>query len=182
MILSFPGDQGLFSTLQERLCNPDTKSRLRLSTSVHSFLDDFRCLTATMSERPTKIAELLPQAPLTIGTTDASGTGMGGIHFIPQPGGSIQLCLCCQLIPTELNTRLVTDANPIGDITTSNLELAATITHDDVLAHYVNIWERTTNNLHENKAAVYWKRKGSTTTSNAASYILHLQALHQRFH
>jgi hypothetical protein len=149
--LGLPGVQGLFSTLQEHLCHNDIKSRLRLiaSTSVHDFLDDFRCLTATLSERPTKIAELLPQAPSRIGASDSSVTGMGGIHFIPQPDRSIKPCIWNQLLPAEVTTRLVTGANPSGDIIISDLELAATVSHHDILAHYVGIHELTTNKLHE---------------------------------
>jgi hypothetical protein len=158
MTLGLPGAQGLFSTLQERLCNPDAKSHLRLSTIVHNFLDDFRCLTAMLSDCTTKIAELLPQAPLTIGASNASGTGMGGIHFIPHPDGSIQPCIWYQILPTELITRLVTNANPSGNITISDLELAVTITHRGILAHYINIWEQTTNNLHAHTSAVYWQQ------------------------
>jgi hypothetical protein len=182
MALGLSRAQGLFSTLRERLRHPDTKSRLRLSTSVHDFLDDFRCLAATLSERPTKIIELLPHSPLTIGASAALGTGMIGIHSSPQPDESIQPCLWCQLLPRELTTRLVTDTNPSGGITISDLELGVTVAHHEVLAHYVDIRERTTNNLHNNTSAVYWQRKGSTTTTKAAAYILHLQALHQWFH
>jgi hypothetical protein len=71
--LGLPGAQGLFSTLLEHLCHLSTKSRLRLITSDHNFLDGFRCLVATLAEHPAKITELLPQAPLTIGASDASG-------------------------------------------------------------------------------------------------------------
>jgi hypothetical protein len=172
MTLGLPRAQGLFSALQERLCHTDTKSHLHLSTSVHNFLDDVRCLAPTLSKRPTKIAELLPQASSMIGSSDALGTGMGGIHFTPQPDGSIQPCLWCQLLPTELTTWLVINDNPSGDITIIDLELAATVAHHDVLAHYINIREGTTNNLLDNTATVYWQRKGSTTTTKAAACIL----------
>jgi hypothetical protein len=87
-----------------------------------------------------------------------------------------------QLLTTELTIRLVTNANPGGNITISDLELAATVAHHDTLAHYADIGERTTNNLHDNTASVYWHRKSSTTTTKAASYILRLRALHQLFH
>jgi hypothetical protein len=89
-----PGAQGLFSTLQKRLRHPATKYHLHLSTSVNDFLDDFRCLAATLLERPTKIAELSPQALSTIGASDAAKDGMGGLHFILNPDGTVYPILC----------------------------------------------------------------------------------------
>jgi hypothetical protein len=91
MTLGLPGAHGLLSILQESLCHSDTKSHLRLVTSVHDFLDNFRCLVTTLSERPTKIAELLQQAPSTIDAGGASGKGMGGIHFTPSWMGASNL-------------------------------------------------------------------------------------------
>jgi hypothetical protein len=88
-----------------------------------------------------------------ISASDASETGMVGIHFIPQSNGSMQPF---KLLPTELTTWLGTDVKPSGNITISNLELAATVTHHDVLVHYVKIWEQTTNNLHDNASSLCW--------------------------
>jgi hypothetical protein len=107
---------------------------------------------------------------------------MVGVYFTLQPDRSIQPYLWRQLLPTELTTRLVTDANPSGDITISDLELAATVVHHGGIAHYIDIREGTTNNLHDNTLAVYWQQKVSTTTTKAAAYILCLQAIIQLTH
>jgi hypothetical protein len=50
-----------------------------------------------------------------------------------------------------------------------------------VLAQAVDICEKTTHNLYNNIAAVYWQRKGATTTLGPAAYLLRFQAFHQRF-
>jgi hypothetical protein len=42
MTIGLPGYQGLFGTLQERLRHTNNKYRIRLSTSVHDLLGDFR--------------------------------------------------------------------------------------------------------------------------------------------
>jgi hypothetical protein len=47
---------------------------------------------------------------------------------------------------------LVTDINPTGVLTISKFELAATVTHHDVLVHSVDLQERTTNDLHNTTA------------------------------
>jgi hypothetical protein len=174
MTIGLPGAQGIFSTLQERLRHPETKSRLRLSTSVHDFLDDFRCLAATLHERPTKITKLLPQAPSTIVTRDAAKDSMGGVNFLPNPNGTMKPVLWRHRFSEDIVARLVTDANPTGDLTISDLELAATVAHHDVLVQAIDLQERTNNNLHDNTAAIYWQREVSTTTTKAAAYIIRL--------
>jgi hypothetical protein len=68
-----------------------------------------------------------------------------------------------------------------GDITNSDLELAGSIAQNDILAQAVDVCERTTHNSYDNIAAVFWQRKGATTTLGPAAYLLRLQAFHQRF-
>ena len=72
-------------------------------------------------------------------------------------------------------------ANPKGSITNSDLELAGSIAHNDVLAQAADVREKTTHNSYDNIAAVFWQRKGATTTLGPAAFLLRLQALHQRF-
>jgi hypothetical protein len=181
MTIGLSGAQGLFNTLQERLQHPETKWRLHISKSVHDFLDDFLCLAATLHERPTKIAELLPHVPSTIGASDAANDRMGGVHFLSNPNGTMQPIIWRQRLSEDIIARLVTDANPTGDLTISDLEVAVTVAHHDVLVQAIDLRERTTNNLHDNTATMYWQRKGSTTTTKSTSYLIRLKALHQRY-
>jgi hypothetical protein len=109
-------------------------------------------------------------------------TTQGVVHFLPNPDGTMQPVLWKQSLPVDIIKRLVTDANPVGDITISDFELAATVDHHDMLVHAVDLLPRITNNLHYNTATVYWKRKGSTTTTKAEAYILRMQALLQCYH
>jgi hypothetical protein len=59
MLLGIPGARGLFSTLQHALRFPEAR-HIRLTSSVHDFLDDFRHLAHTLSLRPTRIIEVMP--------------------------------------------------------------------------------------------------------------------------
>jgi hypothetical protein len=79
---------------------------LRLTKTLHGFLDDFRWLAKDLTSRPTRIAELIPdQTPSTSGACDAAGTGMGGIHFVPTHDKIIPL-LWRQLFPAWVRDRL----------------------------------------------------------------------------
>ena len=185
MVLAIPGSRGMFSTLQTAFQHPDhTGRRLRLSTTVHDFLDDLRWLAAELGNRPTRIAETMATAPSSVGACDAAGTGMGGVIFLPSANHAspYHSILWREPFPVAIQRELQSDRNPTGSVTNSDLELAGTIAQHDVLAHVADVREHTLLNLHDNTPAVFWQRKGSTTTSGPAAYLLRLQAVHQRFH
>jgi hypothetical protein len=46
---------------------------------------------------------------------------MGGVNFLPNPNGTIQPVLWRQRFSEDIVARLVTDANPTGDLTISEL-------------------------------------------------------------
>jgi hypothetical protein len=182
MLLAFPGARGLFSTLQEAFRHPTADGRLKFSPALHDFLNNFRWLAHDLATRPTRIAELTPLPESTLGACDATGLGMGGVHFVPTPlDTQLQPYLWRVPFPPNICHALVSYSNPLGSITNSNLELACTIAHHDVLAHQADICKHTIHNLNDNTPATFWQRKGSTTTTKAATYLLLLQSLHQRF-
>jgi hypothetical protein len=169
--------------LQDAFRHPKTHGqRLQLNKHVHSFLQDFRWLARDLSQQMTHIHEIIPYHPSTLGTCDAAGMRMGGVRFLPTNDSAPQPILWRAPFPTAVVWQLVTSSNPAGTITNSDLELTGTIAQHDVLAHEVNIREHTIHNSHANTAVVYWQRIGSTSTTGPTAYLLHIQALHQRFH
>jgi hypothetical protein len=116
MVLVIPGGRGLFSVLQEVLRHKcDGGNRLRLTQAVHGALGDFRWLASDLERRPTRIVELIPtRQPATIGAQDAAGSGMGGVHFVPLPDGTIQPLLWRSPFKPRITNQLVTFANPSG--------------------------------------------------------------------
>jgi hypothetical protein len=182
MALAIPAAIGLFSVLQEALKSGDGK-RVRLTTHTHAFLDDFRWLVEDVGSRPTEISEIVPDAiPATKGVCDASGHGLGGVYFVPLPNGQTLPMLWRQQWPSSIPTRLISSSNPKGDITNSELELAATIAQFDVLSQAFDIHSHTIHNLFDNSATVAWQRKEAASTAGPVAYLLRLHALHQRHH
>jgi hypothetical protein len=145
MSLGIPGARGLFSTLQQALRVPEAR-HIRLTASVHDFLDNFRHLTQTLLQRPTRISEVMPQQPGAIGACDAAASGMGGVHLVPTHDGIIPL-LWRAKFDASATARLVTFRICKGDITNIDLELAASVVHPDVLAQQVDIHEHTIHNF-----------------------------------
>ena len=182
MAIAIPGARGLFSLLQEAFRHEEKgRNRLRLSRAVHEVLDDFRWMARDVSIRPTRIAEIVPKTPTVVGACDAAGPGMGGVFFAPSPRG-IQPFLWRAPFPEKVQQNLVSFDNPTGSITNSDLELCGNIAQHDVVVQAVDVREQTIWTASDNTANVYWQRKGSTTTTGPAAYLLRAQALHQRYH
>ena len=80
---------------------------------------------APLAERPTHLREILTYNPTWIGPTDASLEGMGGVCRIPT--GECHIWILA--VNSATKRRLLTDANPSGEIAINNLELAAYIAH-----------------------------------------------------
>ena len=128
--------------------------------------------------RPTRIAELVPDpVPVTTGEWDAAETGMGGVHFVPFPDGSITPLLWQQRLPPWIQRQLVSFSNPDSTINKSDLKLAGSVAHNAILAMTAEVEEQTIYNVYNNTAAVFWQRKGAVTTTSPPAYLLRLQAL-----
>ena len=83
MALSLSGARGLFSQMQEALCQVKCK-RVTLSTGVHEALEDFKWLAEDLANWPTRMYELVPLRPSVDGYKDASGYICGGV-VLPGP-------------------------------------------------------------------------------------------------
>ena len=179
MAIAVPGSRGLFSTLQEAFRHPEPDgNRLRLHKHVHDFLEDWRWLAASITTRPTRIAEIIAnQQPHILGATDAAKAGMGGVIFADE---DLPPLLWREPFPEHVQSRLVSFSNPTGTITNSDLELAGTIAQHDIIAQHCHAAEKTIHTLTDNSPAVHWQTKGSTTTTGPAAYLLRLQSLHSR--
>ena len=70
--------------------------------------------------------------------------------------------------------------NPHGKISNSDLELAGHFAHNTMLASLANIDSATVSSYTCNTLALYWTKKGSTSTSIPATYILRMKATHQQ--
>ena len=111
---------------------------------------------------------------------------MGGVNFVPLSSNegvtNVEPILWRHPFPQRVWDRLSSLCNPRGNITNRNLELAGSIAQHDILAQVADLTNRTIHNCYNNIAAVYWQRKGATTTLGPAAFLLQLQGLHQRFY
>ena len=93
--------------------------------AVVTALRDWGQLIQEAAIEPTHVNELVSGTPDWKAALDASGEGAGGVWI---PGNkSIAPIVWRVKWPREVVDRLVTDKNPAGDITNSDLEMAAEV-------------------------------------------------------
>ena len=145
-------------------------TRVSLRKGGYHALEAFRWMLDNIANRPTRIAELVSFLLLSAeGYHDASGGGAGGIWF-PTPhldhceGYERKPVIWRLQWPQHVIDRLVTDKNPNGNISNSDLELAGGLLHLEALAQTFNIRERTILSKTNNLNTLFWQRKRSATT------------------
>jgi len=188
MTLAIPGGRGLFSQLQLALKQPSGKGRIRIHQEAQDQLEDMWTLAQDLASRPTRIAEIVPDAtPHALGAVDAAKPGMGGVWFPPDDSSGPDTIVHPAIawrhpFPMDIQDKVVSFSNLGGTITNSDLELAGTLAHQDVLVQSQDCRERTVMSGCDNTPSVSWRTKGSTTTAGPASYLLREASLHQRKH
>ena len=158
------------------------RRRVRLKPATKHHLQDLLQLAETLESRPTRIAEPFPRHPAHgYGVCDASKHGFGGSLF---PSASLQTppIVWREALPAELQARLISENNPRGTITNSDLELAGTIMHEVIWAQETGIAEATIVTGCDNTPAVAWRHKGSNSLDGPSAYLLREAAFLQRQH
>ena len=190
MSLALPGARNMFSQMQKALSSCP-KTRVALTRGVHQALDDFRWMHKDIAGRPTRIAELVPLLASALGYHDASGQGAGGVWFPheslaprahPTAAPSSDPIVWRLQWPQDIIDSLVTEDNPAGTITNSDLELAGGLLHLEAIAQHFDVRERTILSKTDNLATLFWQRKGSATSTKPPAHLLRLFGIHQRFH
>ena len=167
------GASHLFSILQLALYQ--ALNRIRLNPLLHSILHDWEELAVTAHQHPVSLHTLAPMCPTTIGATDTSKHGMGSFWFHTTHNPPSPPCVWRSPFPLDIQQRLLTHANPNGQLSKSNLELLVVICGAALAAQRaptpLNTFIAT-----DNTPALSWLTKGSTTTKKAPAFLLHLLA------
>jgi hypothetical protein len=104
--------------------------------------------------------------------------GVGCVWFLPN-GTHI---VWRSSFPAAIHDALITDSNPQGTLSISDLELAGTLAHKHVLTQVASVAdERPIWLAGDNRASLAWATKGSSTASSARTCLLRLNVLHQRY-
>ena len=170
-----PGSAGLFGALQLGLTE-STEGRVKLSQYIRDHLADFERLVRDLASRPTRLAELVTEDPTVLQAVDAAKAGMGGVVFAE--GKEPRLWRAP--FPPDIQKRVVSEDNPSGDLTNSDLEQAALLAGADVVASLYDVREATIASLSDNTPAISRKHKGAISADAPGAYLCRLSSLHRR--
>ena len=79
----------------------------------------------------------------------------------------------------NIQAQIVSELNPDGTITKSDIKLVGTFAQEDILSNATSVAHLITWNFTDNTPVVYWCGKGSSTTTGPDAYLLQLSSLHQ---
>ena len=174
---AIPGSASMFSALQMAL-NAAKGNRVRITAALRKHIQAFASLAASLSHRPTHLAEIVPQLPSLLGATDAAKMGMGGVFFDHTGQGYVWR----YPFPDDIQANLVSTDNLSGTVTNSDLEQAGLIGQLCVMSDHFHVRYSTIVNGTDNTPAVSRVAKGAVTGSEIAANLCHLAASHQRHH
>ncbi len=173
--IALPGSGGLFSALQLGIKHAD-KHRIRITKHIRAHLDDFKRIAASLVSRPSRWDEIVPGVPTVIGASDAAKAGMGGVFFAQDE----RPCVWRTPFPQDIQGEVVSDDNPSGRLTNSDLEQAGILGQLDVTTQRFDTRGQTTAVLSDNTPAVSRFHKKSMTSDQAGAYLCRLASLHKR--
>jgi len=126
-----PAARGFFTPLYNALKGLPTSISLGRHGEVRHALLDVANVIQNLASRPTHVNELVQQLLNYAGYCDASAFGAGGVWF----GANLALPPSVWQVqwPSDITNDVVSDANPNGRLTNSDLELAAVVLQEAIL-------------------------------------------------
>jgi hypothetical protein len=136
-------------------------------------------MVATLAHRPTHVQELVPGDDHYTGYCDACAAGAGGVWI----SGDLDLRPLVWRVPfsASITIQVISDSNPRGRLTNSDLEMAAVLLHYMVLQQEVNLRFIRTGIWSDNTPTVAWtKRMADRSQAPTAGRLLRGLAAFQR--
>ena len=176
--IGIPAGKYLFGPINQVLQVGQTYVVWEKCPAARDALRDWGQLIRESMREPTHVNELVPGEADYKGTLDASGEGAGGV-WLPAKRELAPIVWRLKW-PKEVVERLVTADNPDGDITNSDLEMAA-----EVLGWLVLEANAPTRHTHvgvcsDNWATVSWQERGASKRSAVANRLLRALAIRMR--
>jgi hypothetical protein len=152
--LILPGTKGLFSPIIAGLKGEPLVVGLGQSSEVRAGLLDLATMVTSLSSRPTFVKELIPNADHYYGYCDACATGAGGVWFSGER--NLQPIVWRVQFEHAIATQVISNDNPHGRLTNSDLEMAAVLLQYMVLHQEVDMRFAWAGVLSDNTPTVAW--------------------------
>ena len=175
--IGLPAGRGLCAPFNRTVSAQPKMVALGRKGAVHGAFLDWKFLLLDMKRRPTHVNELVPQETSDVGNMDASGIGAGGVWMSVL--GAYNNIVWRVEWDAEISRRVVSDKNPRGTITNSDLEMAAILLQWLILEQIATTRHRSALARSDNTPACSWATKMSPKNPIAARLVRAL-ALRQR--
>jgi len=120
-----PAARGFFTPINAAMKGSPKQIILGAKSEVRAALEDLCTLLRILASRPTHVKELVPDMPQYVGYHDAAADGAGGVWFSLIDNMSPTVWRVG--FPQDITSEVVSDDNPNGRLTNSDLELAAEV-------------------------------------------------------
>ena len=176
--IGIPAGKALFGPINQFMAMEPKQIFWDRCPDVKLALNDWKQLIQEAAKEPTHVKELVAGEADYKGTLDASGEGAGGICI----SGQRELAPIVWQVKwaKEVVDRLVTPENPNGDITNSDLEMAAEVLGWLVLEAVVSTRWAHVGICSDNWATVSWQMRGASKRSRVANRLLRVLAVRLR--
>ena len=173
---ALPGGRGLLSP-----CNRILKLRPQIvyfhrNEPLRSAISNCRTLLRESTTRPTRCRELVAGWPDYVGVVDASSHGVGGVII-----GELSECKPTVFRlqwPPDITASVISESNPKGTITNSDLELAGLVILWLMMEHACGtLTEKRVALFSDNSPTVSWVQRMASRSSLVAEQLIRVLAL-----
>jgi hypothetical protein len=177
-----PAARSVFTPLNNAMRGLPNWISLGRHKDVREALLDAAALVKDLARRPTHVSELTQKDLDYMGCCDASAYGAGGVWF----GVEKRLHPVVWRVewPTDIQEQVVSEANPNGRLTNSDLEMAGVLLHELVLEATIGQDAMQAAQVAigcDNSPAVAWAKRMATRSASPTAYrLLRGLAMRQR--
>jgi hypothetical protein len=177
-----PAARAFFTPLNNALQGLPSFVGLSRHGEVRHALIDIAAVIRDLASRPTHVSELVEQTLDYTGYCDASAFGAGGVWF----GGKKKLKPIVWRVqwPKDVTDAVVSDSNPHGRLTNSDLEMAGVLLQEAVLEATIGLSAMASTQTAigcDNSPAVAWTARMASRSASPISYrLLRGLAMRQR--
>ena len=173
--LTVPAGKGLLSAFYVILRLEPTMVYLHTNTNLRYAVADCRTFLRETVSSPTKCRNLVTGWPDFVGITDASGHGLGGV-IIGEHRAVAPIVFRLQW-PRDISDSIVSDNNPTGTITNSDLELAGLLMLWLVMEEVCDVQDAHVALFSDNSPTVHWVQRLAAKHSHVAMQLIRALAL-----
>jgi len=173
---ALPGGWGLLSLCNRLLQKRPPVVYFHRNESLHAAISNCRTILRESTSHPTRCPELVAGWPDFIGVVDASSYGVGSVNI-----GKLSECLPMVFRlqwPPDSTANVISEANPKGTITNSDLELAGLVLLWLMMEH---VWgplaEKRIALFSDNSPTVSWVQRMACCSSLVAEQLIRVLAL-----